>query len=793
VLALFFEPLFRDVSMLSFDNRFLVPWIANVSAADRPAPMNFITSDINGWIMPDTFVAIEQLRRGEAPLWNPYQYLGQPLLANLAFPVYYVALPIVLVLGPIRAYAVNLALHLLLFGCGSVWFLVRRGLRTRAAVFGALAAILSGFITTHVHLPMVVHVAAYFPWLLLAVEWLVERRTWRAAAVLALVIGLSLLAGFPQVALIQIAAAVAYAFFHAWRCGSETWRLVGALQLVAALLCGAALSAIHLLPAAELLEHSLRREGLSRERLRAKALEPELLAGLVLPHLFADPAVEVDLQNRAPPQLEPLPTAAAWLEHDEQMHFDVQNNFVENTVYAGLLVLPLALLGLRRRTHAWFFGGAVAFAWLVALGAPGLLDLARLVPGFTAGSPKRVLVLASVALAYLAAYGLDTVLDPGTRSWRAPFLIAGGAWLAVALAAWFGLPPLFAEADRVRAALAGDVIALLGAGLVLIGSASWLAGRPEHVANLVIAATLLDLGLFLRRTNPWQPLRGQYDPTAAIEFLRANTEPQGYRMCRIGGPFHLPATIASIYGLASVDGTASMVVARVGELLAAIDPTVLDPLDPRVASGFANADIVAKPIFDALAVRYALKSVEPLPARDDLVLAYAGEAEGLGIYARPHPQPHVFLAREVKTIADRERRLSALADPHFDCETAIVEEDVTALGRVLGRGTSEFARPRAAELDIGVSIDGAGLLVVSETAMPGWNAEVDGIWTRVLTVDHALMGIPVPRGEHKVRLVYDPASFRVGAACSLLALLAITAALIVPRRGRRAPESAPTA
>jgi hypothetical protein len=248
-----------------------------------------------------------------------------------------------------------------------------------------------------------------------------------------------------------------------------------------------------------------------------------------------------------------------------------------------------------------------------------------------------------------------------------------------------------------------------------------------------------------------------------------------------------------MYGLASVDGTASMVVARVGELLGAIDPSVLDPLDPRVASGFANADVVAKPVFDALAVRYVLKSVEPLPARDDLVLAYAGEAEGLGIYARPHPQPHVFLAREVKTIADRERRLSALVDPHFDSETAILEEDVAALGPVLGRGTCQFARPRAGALDIGVSVDGAALLVVSETSMPGWHAEVDGIWTRVLTVDHALMGIPVPRGEHKVRLVYDPASFRLGAACSLLALLVITVTLLFPRRGRRAPESGPTA
>src|SRR5262249_38367940 len=83
---------------------------------------------------------------------------------------------------------------------------------------------------------------------------------------------------------------------------------------------------------------------LSRERLRAEALEPELLAGLWLPHLFAEPVVEVDLRDHSPPPLEDLPTSKAWLDHverDGKPALDVQNNFVENTVYAGLLVLPL--------------------------------------------------------------------------------------------------------------------------------------------------------------------------------------------------------------------------------------------------------------------------------------------------------------------------------------------------------------------------------------------------------------------------------------------------------------------
>jgi uncharacterized membrane protein YfhO len=56
------------------------------------------------------------------------------------------------------------------------------------------------------------------------------------------------------------------------------------------------------------------------------------------------------------------------------------------------------------------------------------------------------------------------------------------------------------------------------------------------------------------------------------------------------------------------------------------------------------------------------------------------------------------------------------------------------------------------------------LLVLSEVWDPGWSATVSGVNTPVMLADYILRAIPVPSGEHRVVLRYEPPLLRVGAA-----------------------------
>ena len=94
----------------------------------------------------------------------------------------------------------------------------------------------------------------------------------------------------------------------------------------------------------------------------------------------------------------------------------------------------------------------------------------------------------------------------------------------------------------------------------------------------------------------------------------------------------------------------------------------------------------------------------------------------------------------------------------------------------------------ADRLRVAVASDTPSLLVLCETADPGWRAEVDGDPGPVLTADHILRAVPVPAGAHAVELRYEPRLLRVGTAISIgtYAILVVLAAGVGWRRSRHA-------
>jgi hypothetical protein len=73
-----------------------------------------------------------------------------------------------------------------------------------------------------------------------------------------------------------------------------------------------------------------------------------------------------------------------------------------------------------------------------------------------------------------------------------------------------------------------------------------------------------------------------------------------------------------------------------------------------------------------------------------------------------------------------------------------------------------------------------GFLVVTQNAMPGWRAWVDGKPAGICLADGLFQGVAIKAGDKEVRLSYEPASFRIGLFLSLVSLgvLGVYAALL---------------
>ena len=115
------------------------------------------------------------LRDGRAPLVNPHEATGMPLLADPQSAVLYPPTWLFAAMGAKRAYALTLLLAFGLAGWGAWLYLRRLGLMRPAAGFGAVAFMFCGFLVGHrVHWSML-HAAAYLPWGLWCIEGLRRR------------------------------------------------------------------------------------------------------------------------------------------------------------------------------------------------------------------------------------------------------------------------------------------------------------------------------------------------------------------------------------------------------------------------------------------------------------------------------------------------------------------------------------------------------------------------------------------------------------------------------------------
>ena len=89
----------------------------------------------------------------------------------------------------------------------------------------------------------------------------------------------------------------------------------------------------------------------------------------------------------------------------------VLNNYVEATVYVGLMAIPLALIAIanRRARARWFWLAALAVMLACMFGLPPLARLVGALPGFKYSALTRLQLVLPAAVAYLAAAGAALV------------------------------------------------------------------------------------------------------------------------------------------------------------------------------------------------------------------------------------------------------------------------------------------------------------------------------------------------------------------------------------------------
>jgi hypothetical protein len=743
----------------------MIPWRELQDHFGFTRPHNPMLDPIQQYL-PWRIYAVESVRSGLIPLWNPYAYCGTPFLANLQSTVLYPLHALFLLAGARHGFGVSAILHLVLGGLFMFAFLRTLSLRPLSALFGALVVMFNGFVVTWLEFPTLsLWVFMWLPALLLCYERALRspRSIWPVLC--ALVVGLQFLGGHLQISAYVLLAFLIYVLLSLARPESGDRKRGRALMLaLLPLALGLALAAAQLLPTLELARYS-GRVAHDAGAATSTAFPLSHLILYLVPNFFGNPA-----------------------DHNYWGHIQDLSalNFFETACYVGILPLLLAAWALRRprRLAVWFFGGLTLFAVLVALGSPLYLLLYYLVPGFRElAGLGRVLCLAAFGFAGLAAIGLDDLLrSDAPRPARLPLLCGALAIVIVVGALAVNWPlvtsPEFREALPTfaqyvtRQALFSTALLILAVALVALRARLRLS--TTAFATLAVALLIVDLFGHGIRFNTFVDPGMAYPDTDATQWLEDQAGSARVASLASDHLDWMAHNSPMIFGLRDIHGSDSLRVKRSFELVSGPD------LDQ---AHYPPADSA---LLDALGVRYLITRQQ---LSGKWSHAFGWETN---VYENVDAQPRAYLALDFNLGSDTEGR-AALVSPHRD---AIIHPDGVGIG-LARRGspapedTSAYARfLRDAPNDILIEADSQfpALLVLTDSYYPGWRARLYETPTPVLRANYAFRGVAVPAGKNLVTFTYDPASFRVGLYLSLVALAVLAAWALAVYIGKHALE-----
>jgi hypothetical protein len=725
-----------------------------------------------------------ELQQGRLPLWNPYILCGHSMHGEGQGAIFY---PLNLLLAPLSPQVAMNIFALAHFAAAGIFFalyLQACGLRRFSAFFGGFVYMCSSgpvsrlFAGHYTIIPFL----ALVPALLWAWESWRNTGRWGKVWWCGVVLGCMILAGYPQ----MLFYAALYLGWHALvevaiRYRAHTGRAAAAplLFYIAAVLAGAALGAVQLLPSYAFARESLRMQ-VTYDTIALFSFSPENLLTLLLPRFFGNMGEGI---------------TPYW----------GRNLLWENWIYIGIVPLALAILALVRvRTPLVVAHGLAVPVFLVlALGRHTplhrfLYDHVPFFDYFRGSSKFSFFVLFS--LAALAGIGADRLLnepDPGrqrgdrfTVASTLAFFAALGVVLGIALGighldegsvlsrfvrwrlaqgeTWlqsdfFSNPDLLAVWGQVLPQLT-RLAAVSLTGLLLAGS--W----PILRRNQRLACTALCLAVFpeMLQFSTGEPMKAPIGATAiAPVFLRElKSDPTRARVLapELARNAFLPDRVESPLGYVG------NMTKRYNNFLTAVNGV------ERSESMVETPVFRLTPQFFRAAVSHlVLDEREKLPP--GIATQLARDADQI-LYRLEEEHPRASFSREVMAFASAEEALLAFESGSFEFSAADLLE--IPEGRALPSSGPPTPGDRVAVVEslpsrtvVRTYAAGARLLVLADAYESGWRCRLeDGAALAIHPVNIAFRGVIVPPGDHTLTFSYAPRGFAAGAVISALAVLA---------------------
>lgn len=738
----------------TYQVNFFAPW-SSYEKYWGPVKNNAMP-DIITQIYPWKYFTIDQWKKGQIPLWNPYSFSGTPHLANYQSAVLSPFNLLFFIFSFVNAWSLLILLQPFLAGIFMYIFIRSLKISIHAGLISSVSFMFCGFITTWMDYGTLGYAILFLPLALFSIEKFYDTNNFRFLFLFSFTIPLSFFSGHLQTSLYFLTFVTIYLLYKFLTIKQKNKFVFSILYLFFGML----LTLPQILPSIEFYSLSLRSSIFQKMEVIPWAYLPTLFA----PDFYGNPVTRND-----------------WFGH-----------YAEWNSYIGLIPLLLGFYAIiniiiKKSRKIIFFFITATISILLAFNTP-LVDLliSLHIPVLSTSAASRIIVIFSFSMSVLAAFGFDFLMFDLNHKIKKPviywltfcFIIFSFLWGIVL----FGLIP-----DPSKTPIAKNNLILPSfifmMGFVIISCAFFRKKFILLMAYFLLIAASYDLLRFALKWQPFDPKNLVFPDTPVTKFY-----PEISSYFRVLGNFE--AGNGVYYKLPSVEGYDPLNIARYGEFINAINNgKISDP--SRSVVSFSRHGLFMDKAVELLGVKYIIHKVSDNKTSwtfpfwqypiDQFAQIYKDDK--FEIYENKKILSRVFLANNYNVISNRQEIINTLFDKKFDYQNNIIVEENPRFPQ----GKSKVKQINIVtylpnEINIKAVSDSKSLLLLTDIFYPGWKVFVDNKETPILRADYTFRSVIVPEGSHNVKFIYDPESFRLGIYLSGVGLLGIILIGVVTKK-----------
>lgn len=742
---------------------FYQPWTSyRLEEYPNGAPNKPIGFDNLRIFYPLRKIAVDQIKSLEWPLWNPYYFSGNTLLATYQSAVFHPLSFLFLFLSQDDAWSIIIILQPFLSSLFMYIFLKEINLSRKASLFGAITFSFSGFMVVWWEEAFMAGYSGLFlPLILYAISRLFKKLLIKDFLLLTFGLSFSILSGWFQTTFyVFIFSLVWLIYLQLKNKNRNCTYLVSAAYILSMLI-----SAIHLLPSIEAYINS------ARGTTDAKFIFDEYLSPFyhlitfLAPDFFGNPGA---------------------------YNFFGRGFYHEKVIYVGIPTVVFSLLLLFAKKNLLknekFF--IISFIFFMSLGfslpTSWLLLYYLKLPFVSTILPSRIFFLSTFCISVVCAFGLEKYLRGEFYSKRLCYILFFLG--AVFFLLWSFIIFNFIYNPKsyfVSISLRNFILPSLFFILTFLGM--WFGVRTRRFSFIYFYFLLISLISSLYFVNKYIYFSDKKLIYPEVKVISTLEKISGIDRVWTFGKGYIERNLTTYYKIFSPEGYDSIYIRRYGELLfAAQNNGKFSRQIPRTDATFSQTESINKLLDDPyrkkllslLSVKYLLRD-RPLVKEEvlrDFELVW--QDSKFQIYKYRDSFPRAMLVDDVRIVKDEQKILNAIFAKNLDLtKTAILEEKpggyIADLNKSDDKKSVEISSYTPNKVTVRTKSKKSSLLFLSDNYYPGWYAYVDDKKTKIYRANYSFRSVVVPKGEHLISFRYEPLSFYVGLYTTCFGLISL--------------------